>query len=258
MDTSAYVRAAVEQTDTLADWVDGKDAAIPVPTCPEWTLADLVDHVGGVQRMVTMLVGDRLIDPTPAFAGAVPGPTDPAEWRAWLTGCAAEVRQAYSSVSDDTPVWDPSGAAAGVPFWARRVFGEVCVHRADAAAALGLPYELAPDLAVAALADWLATMTSRGYWDNVPRFAEAMRGDGQTLRFRATDAPGDWLARREQDGVVLEQGGGEADVTVSGPATDLLLVITRRRALDAAPALDVQGDRALFEHWVDHMDWVAG
>jgi uncharacterized protein (TIGR03083 family) len=258
MDTSAYVKAAVEQTGILAGWVDAKDAATRVPTCPEWALSDLVDHVGGVQQMVTTLVRDRLLDPTPAFAVA-PGPADPAEWRAWLTGCADEVRQAYSAVTDETPVWDPSGAAAGVPFWARRVFGEVCVHRADAAAALGLPYELAPDLAVAALADWLATMTSRGYWDNVPRFAEAMRGNGQTLRFQATDAPGaDWLARREQDGVVLEQGGDKADVTVSGPVTDLLLVITRRRALDAAPALDVQGDRALFEHWVDHMDWVAG
>ena len=71
----------------------------------------------------------------------------------WLIDGAAEARQAYSGVTDDTPVWDPSGAAAGVPFWARRLFGEMCVHRADAAAALGLPYEMPPALAVAALGD---------------------------------------------------------------------------------------------------------
>ena len=46
MDTSAYLKAVVEQTSTFADWVDGRDAATPVPTCPKWTLADLVDHVG--------------------------------------------------------------------------------------------------------------------------------------------------------------------------------------------------------------------
>ncbi|MEV6160018.1 hypothetical protein AB0L53_57735 [Nonomuraea sp. NPDC052129] len=34
MDTPAYLNAVVEQTSTFADWVHGKDAAAPVPTCP--------------------------------------------------------------------------------------------------------------------------------------------------------------------------------------------------------------------------------
>ncbi|AQZ61971.1 unnamed protein product [[Actinomadura] parvosata subsp. kistnae] len=258
MDTSAYLSAVVEQTNILADWLHDRDATAPVPTCPEWTLADLVDHVGGTQRMVTMLVGEQLAEPSKAFAAYVPAPTDSSQWRAWLTDGAAEARQAFASVTDDTPVWDPSGAAAGVPFWSRRLFGEVCVHRADAAAALGLPYELAPELAVAALEDWLGTLTSRGYWENRPGFADAMRGNGQTLHFHATDAPGEWVARREPDMVVLEHGHTKADVAVRGPATDLLLVISRRRPLDATPTLDVQGDRALFVHWIEHMDWVTG
>lgn len=258
MDTSAYMEAVVEQTGTFADWVDGKDAAAPVPTCPEWTLADLVDHVGGTQRMVAMLVGERMAEPSRAYAGYVPAPSDPGQWRAWLTGTAAEAKRAFASVTDDTPVWDPSGGAAGVPFWSRRLFGEVCVHRADAAAALGTPYELAPELAVAALEDWLDTMTSRGYWENKPDFAAAMRGNGQSLHLHATDAPGEWLARREPDRVVLEHTHTKADVAVRGPAAELLLVISRRRPLDAAPALDLRGDRALFEHWIEHMDWVTG
>lgn len=258
MDTAAYLKGVTEQTSTLADWVHDKDATTPVPTCPEWTLADLVDHVGSVQRMVAMLVGERMTEPDKAFAGYVPGPTDPSQWRAWLNDGLEQTRQAFAATSDDTPVWDPSGAAAGVPFWSRRLFGEACVHRADAAAALGLPYELAPQHAVAALEDWLKTMTSLGYWNNRPGFADAMRGNGQTLHFHATDAPGEWVARREQDKVALERTHADADVVVSGPATDLLLVISRRRPLTAAPALDVQGERALFEHWIDHMDWVTG
>jgi uncharacterized protein (TIGR03083 family) len=239
MDTSAYVKAVVEQTGTFADWVRGKDASTPVPTCPKWTLADLVDHVGATQRVVAMLVGERMTEPSRAFAGYVPGP------------------RAFESVADDTPVWDPSGAAAGVPFWSRRLFGEACVHRADAAAALGVRYELAPEPAVAAVEDWLATMTSRGYWENRPDFADAMRGSGETLHFHATDAPGEWLARREPDMVVLERTHTEADVAVRGPAAELLLVLSRRRPLDATPALELQGDRALLDHWIEHMDWVT-
>jgi hypothetical protein len=44
----------------------------------------------------------------------------------------------------------------------RRLLGEACVHRADAAAALDTRYELDPETAVAAIEDWLDTMTSRG------------------------------------------------------------------------------------------------
>jgi uncharacterized protein (TIGR03083 family) len=257
MDKSAYVNAAVEQTSTFADWVHGRDATAPVPTCPKWTLADLVDHVGSTQRLVAMLVGERMTDPSKAFAGYVPGPTDSAQWRDWLTEGAAEAKRAFDSVDDDTPVWDPSGADAGVAFWSRRLFGESCVHRADAAAALDLRYELAPEYAVGAVEDWLDTMTSRGYWENRPAFADAMRGSGQTLHFHATDAPGEWLARREADRVVLEHTHIKADVAVRGPATELLLVLSRRRQLDAATSLELHGDQALLRHWIEHMDWVT-
>jgi hypothetical protein len=71
MDASAYVNGVVEQTSTFAGWVHGKDAATPVPTCPKWTLADLVDHVGATQRMVAMLVGERMTDPSPGRSGTV-------------------------------------------------------------------------------------------------------------------------------------------------------------------------------------------
>jgi hypothetical protein len=61
--------------------------------------------------MVAMLVGERMTEPSRAYAGSVPGPTDSAQWRAWLTDGAAEAKQAFDSVADDTPVWDPSGGA---------------------------------------------------------------------------------------------------------------------------------------------------
>lgn len=257
METSAYLEAVVEQTNTFADWVDGRDATAPVPTCPKWTLADLVDHVGAVQRMVAMLVGERMSEPSEAYARYAPAPADPAEWRAWLTDGAAQAKQAFDSVDDDTPVWDPSGAAAGVPFWSRRAVRRGVRPPRGRGPALGTHYELDPEHAVAATEDWLDTLTSRGYWENRPDFAKAMAGSGQTLHFHATDASGEWVARREPDQVALEHAHTKADVAVRGPATDLLLVISRRRPLDAAPGLEILGDRDLFVHWLDHMDWVT-
>lgn len=256
MNTAEYLTAVVDQTRVLAGWVQGRDAELPVPTAPKWSLADLVDHVGATQRMVAMLVGERMDDPSSAYARYLPAPSDPRQWEGYLTEGADAARQAFAGVTDDTPVWDPSGADAGIPFWSRRLFGEISVHRADAAATLDQRYEVAPDRAVAAIEDWLDTLTSAGYWENRPGFADAMRGTGQTLHFHADDAAGDWLARREQDRVALDRTSGPADVTVTGPAADLLLVISRRRPA-ADSELRIEGDRALFELWIEHMDWVT-
>ena len=58
--------------------------------------------------------------------------------------------------------------------------------------------------------------------------------------------------------VVLEHTHTKADVAVRGPATDLLRVLSRRLPLAAASSLEVFGDPALFDHWLEHMDWVTG
>ncbi|UOZ06690.1 maleylpyruvate isomerase family mycothiol-dependent enzyme [Amycolatopsis sp. WQ 127309] len=258
MDTSAHLESVVAQTTTFAEWVQGQDPATRVPTCPKWSLAELVGHVGGTQRMVATLVGQRLTDPSAALAAMDTGPADPAGWRAWLTGTAAAAADAFGSVDDSTPVWDPSGGDSGVPFWARRLFGEITVHRADAAGALGEHYDVSPDHAAATIDDWLETMTSPGYAQARPEFVDAIRDTGRVLHFHATDSAHEWLVRRTPDLVVLERAHAEADATVRGPAAELLLVLTRRRPLDAARNLDLHGDRASLDHWIEHMDWVAG
>ncbi|MFC4857028.1 maleylpyruvate isomerase family mycothiol-dependent enzyme [Actinophytocola glycyrrhizae] len=257
MDTSAHLESFAVQTKTFADWVHDKDPETPVPTCPRWTLADLVSHVGGTQRMVATLVGQRLTDPSAAFAATDTGPADPARWRAWLTETETAATEAFDSVTDDTPVWDPSGADSGVPFWARRLFGEITVHRADAAVAVGARYDVAPEHAVTAIDDWLETLTSPGYAQARPEFVDAIPDTGQSLHFHATDTADGWLVRRKPDLVVLERTHAEADATARGPAAELLQVLTRRRPLDDARTLQLLGDRELFDHWIEHMDWVT-
>lgn len=104
---------------------------------------------------------------------------------------------------------------------------------------------------------WLDTMTSRGYWENRPDFADAMRGDGQTLHFHATDAPGEWLARREPDMVVLERTPTRTSRSAAQPPSycSCSAGVARWTPL---PTLELQGDRTLLDRWIDHMDWVTG
>ena len=257
MDTK-LLDSTVAQTHEVAAWVDGADPRTAVPTCPAWTLADLVDHIGSTQRWVNRLVAEGISDAGTAFSiGWEQAPADPSAWAVWLLHGADEVAATFASATDERDVFDPSGGGNGVAFWYQRIFGEIAVHRIDAAFALDRAYQIDAPLAVAAIDDWLGNMASSGWAANVPGFTEAMRGEGQTIAWVADDADQAWLLRRTEAPLLLTHDRGDADVTIHGPARELLQVVSRRRPLDAAESCAVVGDRDELIHLIDHMNWVA-
>jgi uncharacterized protein (TIGR03083 family) len=256
--TTTLTASTLDQTRRLASWLDGADPDLPVPTCPGWTLSHLVEHVGATQRWVTRLVGDRIADPAGAFGVAwEQAPQDAAAWPAWLVDGAETAVAVLDVPTDGAQVFDPSGGTDGVAFWSRRLFGEVSVHRIDAAVGLGRRYEIEPALAAAAVDDWLGTMASSGWAANVPGFTDAMAGDGETIAWVADDADEAWLLRRTAAPLDLVRERGDADVTIHGPADELLQIVSRRRPLADAQACVVEGDRAELVHLIDHMTWIG-
>src|SRR5215813_7071210 len=82
----------VSRAGMLTDVLQGADLAVTVPTCPDWTLAGLVRHIGGNLRSVETAVrtGTPVEDPGGQVPGAAgPGGGDPATLEAWLAGAAA-------------------------------------------------------------------------------------------------------------------------------------------------------------------------
>src|SRR5512133_3812101 len=116
----------VVQTDLLRDVVAGADLSVTVPTTPDWTLAQLLRHVGGNLRSVELAVrtGTAVTEPERQVPdhGGPPG-DDPAALDAWLAEAAAR-------------------AAA--------TLGE-----AGPAGAVGAGYTVAPDLAADAVDEFL-------------------------------------------------------------------------------------------------------
>src|SRR5438270_1577407 len=51
-----YVEAVDREVAAFAAVIRGAELAAPVPTCPEWTLQDLVEHIGGVHRWAAGMV----------------------------------------------------------------------------------------------------------------------------------------------------------------------------------------------------------
>ena len=81
-------RAIVEHTRRLAESAAaaGPDAA--VSTTPEWTMTDLVEHVGQTQHWVAEIIERRITDPTQLPTEMAVLPTDPPR----VAGVAVGVR----------------------------------------------------------------------------------------------------------------------------------------------------------------------
>lgn len=50
MDRKRYLECLAADERRLRELAGGADLATPVPSCPDWTLADLVEHVALVAR----------------------------------------------------------------------------------------------------------------------------------------------------------------------------------------------------------------
>ncbi|MDS0132604.1 MULTISPECIES: maleylpyruvate isomerase family mycothiol-dependent enzyme [unclassified Amycolatopsis] len=249
-------RAIVDHTRRLAEAAAaaGPDAA--VPTAPEWTVTDLVRHLGQTQHWVAEIVERRITDPTRLPTELPELPADPGAWPAWLAEAADRVAAACSDDALDAPVFNASGdERSGTRFWLSAMLNEAVVHGFDGAAAAGRPADVEADVAAALVTNHLTMLTSPTWELQRPASAQAIRGSGQTLQWRATDiADGAWFIERRPEGATWQHKTGPADVTISGPAASLLLTLTRRMPLTETT---VEGDAELARHWLDHTAHVS-
>ncbi|WP_326834320.1 maleylpyruvate isomerase family mycothiol-dependent enzyme [Amycolatopsis rhabdoformis] len=237
-----YGREVLAQSAAFAVLVDGADPTVTVPTCPEWTLGELVGHVGQAVRWAAAVTAKREFVP-PAL---VPDAAVPADPLPWLRSAGAVLVAAVEEIGAEQDTWTWSADRRAV-FWLRRMTHELVVHRADAAAAVGAAFEVEPDLAADAVTEFLGLLPDRVRLDPAAPVAR-LAGPGERLHLQATDGSGEWLLTRTAEGLVTthERPAGAAEVTVRGPAADLALVLYRRRST-AEAGLAVSGDAALFE-----------
>lgn len=247
----------------------GTDLAATVPTCPDWSLEQLVRHMGGALRWVDALVRTRAQENIPderiPLLGGPDGVGDAAALDDWLAESGELVVGALREAGPDAKVW----SWAGVPdsgFWARRMTHEITVHRADAALAAGLPYEVAPDVAADAVDEWLQLVQWVQRHEPHAAAGELLVAD-RAIQLHATDAPAEpgagpggtavppaeaWgrVVELTERGVVWRPGHEETAVTLRGPLTSVLLAFYGRLPLDGS-GLEVLGEREVLEFWLD-------
>ncbi|MER5318216.1 maleylpyruvate isomerase family mycothiol-dependent enzyme [Streptosporangium roseum] len=249
-----YCDEIITQTDLLRELLKGADLSADVPTCPGWTLAGLVRHIGGNLRTgeTAVRTGETIDDPgkqVPGVAG--PDGDDPDELDAWLAEGAARYAGTLREAGPDAEarIWTFQGSTA---FWVRRGLHDLVIHRADAAAAVGADYTLAPEMAADAVDELLELFRGQQAGGS-PGLAE-LRGPGRSIHLHATDTgaelDAEWLIEFGADGFTWRRGHAKATVALRGPLTDVLRVLYRRLPADSE-RVEVLGEAALLDFWLE-------
>ena len=228
IDLSEYIEGI---RDALAAFVDsvhraGLDAE--VPTCPGWTVRQLVVHQGLIHRWATgQLHGARDL-PQPEL-GASQGP-DVADPVGWLHDGGLDLVDAIEAAPDnvDALVFLHDAPASARVFWARRQCHETTVHSVDAlSAALGrLPRAEDTGITREIAIDGIDELV-RGF---VTRSRSTLRSETPVnFSVRPSDVHDSWQVQVSSAPAVTTRGRHEhADVVVEGTAVQLYLALWNR------------------------------
>ncbi|MFC0542990.1 maleylpyruvate isomerase N-terminal domain-containing protein [Kutzneria chonburiensis] len=216
---------------------------VPVPTCPEWTLFDLVQHLGVGRRAwaATIAAG-------PADAKAAPdeatAPPDREALLAWMAASTKQLVDALTAAGPDRGCWtwwgdsqspETSGAAA------RHQLQEIAMHTYDAQLAAGLPAALVDEIAYDGVDEFLFTCNAtKSPWPHEPA----------VMNYHVTDGRS-WRLEFNSDGLQVTRitaPDTDADLSVTASAADLELSMYGRIPVDQ---LKLDGDRRVLDQLVE-------
>ena len=210
----------------FAALLDPPALAVPVRSCPGWSLADLARHLGGIHRWARHAILHGPSDEPE-------GPADDSAVRGWYEQGLEDLLRTLRSCDGELPCWTFADPPM-VRFWMRRQAHETTLHRWDAASSLGravtIPEPLAEDGIDEVLTMFLPRQVRLNRLPPGPELVELVCDSGRRLTLATTGA--DTLRA--------------PDATVSGTAESLLLLLWRRIAL-TDPRLEVTGTRSTVE-----------
>jgi Mycothiol maleylpyruvate isomerase N-terminal domain/MDMPI C-terminal domain len=219
----------------------------PVPHGPEWDEAGLVRHMGSIlywQAAIVSsgeLVSRRTLEPAP--------PENPDDLPAWYLAGLSQALEVFGSADSEAATWTFSRLGdqhAG--WWFRRLPVEVAIHRWDAEHAVtyddqggASPQPISGDVAAAGIeefvVEFLPGLVAR---DDIVGFTG-------TLRLQAEDGPTAWWIDLDDGGrAITEPADADADTTLRGTRSDLLLWLNNRGPLET---IEVAGNQTILDRW---------
>jgi uncharacterized protein (TIGR03083 family) len=216
--------------------VAARDLTAAVPSCPGWSVADLVQHTATVflhkVECMQRAAGPETPWPPPGLDSEEPL----ALFDRAYAGLVGEF--SVRAPADPSATWYPPEQTVG--FWIRRMAQETVIHRVDAELALREPLApIASDLAIDGVDEVLVRFLSFATTNWAAEFDALKECDGQTVAVRAGDRS--WSAQLTDAGVVMSEPAGEADANVTGEPDAVLLWLWRRTGDET---IAIEGDRS--------------
>ena len=221
-----YARAIFESSARIAALAEQADLEIPIPSCPDWTAGDLVFHLGSVHRFWAAAVSERNPEARPNLDD---GDVDDADLVSWARDQTVALVDALA-VASGVPCWTWWGEPRTADAVARHQVQEAAVHCWDICKALGQDFAIPTDQAVDGIAEFLEVMSSSMEMPSEHHLAFQPNDGADAITYGDLSLP---------------------PITLSGSASDIVLVIYKRRPLEI---LRVDGDVTIAQRWLDAID----
>jgi uncharacterized protein (TIGR03083 family) len=227
---------------------------LQVPTCPEWTLLDLVQHLGEVHRFWAAALNAGPAAAPPAESAPQGAEAAPREREALLAWSAASTRQLLDTLREAGPDrgcwtwWGASQSPQTSGAVARHQLQEAAVHAYDAQITLGAPQPLPDEAALDGVDEFLSTCCAgTDAWPHEAAAVDFHVTQGRSWRL-SLSAGGARSTRLPTPGTIpaaaAGQGPDAADAYARGTASEVVLVLYDRIPIDS---LQLAGDRRLFD-----------
>jgi uncharacterized protein (TIGR03083 family) len=223
----------------------GQDAR--VPSCPDWSVADLVAHLGEVHLFWTAVVsaGPASGPPDESLIGDRTPHGDLLDWSASATASLIGALRAAGPDRGCWTWWESAGAPMTAGAVARHQVQEAAVHALDAQLAAGQAQALPHAVAADGVGEHLTVeLPTNGAWPHDPEQLVLDAGDG-----------GIWLVDLGRTGARVSALASPGDTAGAGPAAtvsaapeDFVLVFYRR---PGSGEMHVSGDAKAFQRLLD-------
>ena len=190
-----HVDAVEAEVVLITDALRAGSIDAQVPSCPEWTLAELAEHVTTFSALWAHVLCEGTGRPKPAFGDM---PSGAAAIAGWFQTAGGDLVTELRATAPDTVVWTWHPDDQSAAFVARRAAHELSIHRYDVQLAGNRPQPIDAALAADGIDEMFAIATARD--------GPAPRGNGETLHLHGTDRDEEWLvAITQEDGLVVER-----------------------------------------------------
>jgi len=247
MDVSDYIGFVASEGELFASAAERGELTVDIPPCPGWDMRELVRHLGLIHLWAAGHVAypqpelwdiEDLQDLTRFWSDLDGSWPDDADLVAWYRNTHANLVRVLEAAPADVDSFTFLPAPSPLAMWARRQASEIAIHRFDAELSRGVTSHFDPEFATDMLDELLC-----GFG---PRRRPLEIDSAKMIHIHSEDTAEHWYVTMGPERTDTARQGGNADLTLTGTAADLYLLLWNRTP---DSSVTMKGDSDVMSLW---------